>query len=96
MDPHIRLERNDGVLTQEVGGTRVLLDPDGGRYYSLDEISGRIWDLCDGSRDVADVIATVQDEYEAEPERIERDVMRFLDEMVAERLLVVAAGAGGG
>jgi hypothetical protein len=90
MDPSLRLEHNEAVLTQQVGGTRVLLDPDEGRYYSLDDVSGRIWDLCDGSRDVREVIATVEDEYEAEPGVIEHDVQVFLSELLAERLLVVA------
>ena len=90
MDPRLRLEHNEAVLTQQVGGTRVLLDPDEGRYYSLDEVSGRIWDLCDGTREVREVIATVEDEYEAEPGMIEHDVEVFLSELLAERLLVVA------
>ncbi|HEX5760474.1 MAG TPA: pyrroloquinoline quinone biosynthesis peptide chaperone PqqD [Thermoanaerobaculia bacterium] len=94
MDPRTRLERNERVLTQQVAGTRVLLDPDSGRYYALDEISGRVWDLCDGSRDIGDIVTTLQDEYEAEPETVEHDVRRFLADMLAERLLAVAAAPG--
>ncbi len=90
MNPRLRLEHNEAVLSQEVGGTRVLLEPDEGRYYSLDEISGRIWDLCDGTREVREVIAAVEEEYESEPGVIEHDVEAFLSELLAERLLVVA------
>jgi coenzyme PQQ biosynthesis protein PqqD len=86
--PESRLRRRDRVLTQRAAGQWILLDLDGGQYYALDEVSGRIWDLCDGSRDVTALVAALCQDYEAPAETVEADVLSFLGEMVEEKLVV--------
>ena len=83
-----RFRRRDRVLVQSVAGKQVLLDLDDGQYYALDEVSGRIWDLCDGANSVAAVVDTVCREYDAPAETVEEDVVAFLGEMVDEKLLL--------
>ena len=91
--PESRLRHRERVLTQRAGDSLVLLDVDGGEYFALDEVSGRVWDLCDGERDVASVIAAVSAEYDAPVETIHEDVQEFLQEMVDANLLVVVQGS---
>jgi len=79
-----------GVLHQEVSGTVVLLHPHSGRYFSLEEVSMRVWELCDGSRTVAEIVATVHAEYDAPVEEVEEDVVSLLDELAEEKLLTTA------
>lgn len=87
--PESRLRHRERVLTQRAGDSLVLLDVDGGEYFALDEVSGRVWDLCDGLRDVTAIIAAVGTEYDAPVETIRTDVQEFLQEMVDANLLVV-------
>jgi coenzyme PQQ biosynthesis protein PqqD len=89
--PETRLRHGDRVLAQRAEDSLVLLDLEGGEYFALDEVSSRIWDLCDGTRDVASVVAALSSEYEAPLETIEEDVQELLKEMVDENLLVVQA-----
>jgi coenzyme PQQ biosynthesis protein PqqD len=91
IEPESRLRRRDRVLVQSAADQRILLDLDGGQYYALDEVSGKVWELCDGSRDVAAVIAAVCQDYDAPPEVIEEDVRAFLEELVHEKLVVAQA-----
>jgi hypothetical protein len=77
----------DRVAVQRVDGQAILLHVDTGRYYSLDEVSGQIWDLCDGNHSVAAITAEVCREYEAPADAVERDVLAFLMKMAEERLL---------
>jgi coenzyme PQQ biosynthesis protein PqqD len=91
--PESRLRRRDRVLTQRAAGQWILLDLDGGQYYALDEVSGRIWDLCDGSRDVAGLVNALCADYDAPAETVEADVLAFLGEMVEEKLVVGDAEA---
>jgi hypothetical protein len=61
---------------------------DSGNYYALDEVSGRIWDLCDGDHSVSAMIETICQEYEAPAaDDIEADILDFLGEMAEERLV---------
>ncbi len=89
--PEDRLRRRDRVLVQRAADKQILLDLDGGQYYALDEVSGQVWDLCDGTRSVATVIETVCRSYDAPPEVITEDVWSFLEELIDEKLIIVEA-----
>ncbi len=94
-----RPRRRDGLLAQRAADSRVVLDPANGQYYALDEVSGRIWDLCDGSRSVAELIDALAAEYDAPREEIETDALAFLAELAGEGLILregrAAQGARG-
>lgn len=91
IDAESRFRRKDRVLTQRAAGKWVLLNLDDGQYYALDEVSGRIWELCDGSRNVSAVVAAICEDFEAEPETVEADVLAFLGELVDEKLVLPAS-----
>lgn len=82
IEPDLRLRRREGLLTQRADDTWVVLDPEDGSYYALDEVSGRIWDLCDGTRTVAALVEAICAEYDAPAETITSDVLEFLSELV--------------
>jgi coenzyme PQQ biosynthesis protein PqqD len=84
----IRFRQKEGLLSQRAAETRVLLDPADGNYFALDDVSGRIWDLCDGNRTVAQVVETLCAEYDAPRETVEADVLEFLGEMLTEGLVM--------
>ena len=82
-------KRNEQVIAQTVDGTRVLLNLASGEYYTLDDGVGfRIWELCDGSHTVPQLISKIAEEYDASPENIEADVLELLEEFVNEELLL--------
>jgi hypothetical protein len=89
IDAQSRLRRRERVLTQTAAGTLVLLDLDGGQYYRLDEVSARVWELCDGEHGLGGIVEAISAEYDAPVETIYEDVLEFLEEMVDEKLLVV-------
>ena len=74
----VRPSRKTRVLTQRAADTVVLLDPDSGEYFSLDDVGGRIWELCDGTRTVAEIAAILSTEYDADAADIEDDVSELL------------------
>ncbi len=88
IDAQSRPRRRERVLTQTAAGTLVLLDLDGGQYYSLDEVSARVWELCDGEHGVEGIVEAISAEYDAPVETIYEDVLAFLEEMLDEKLLV--------
>jgi hypothetical protein len=84
-----RLRRRDGILAQEANGQTVLLRLNDGGYYALDEVGARVWELCDGSRAVSDVIAALCSEFDAPESTIRADVLEFIGDLRREQLLVV-------
>ena len=85
--PDARPRRRERVLVQQAAGQCILLDVDSGNYYALDEVSGRIWELCDGDHSVSAMVEAIREEYEAPVEDVEADVLSFLGEMADERLV---------
>jgi hypothetical protein len=79
--------QTDQVIGQDISGTLVLLNIPNGQYYSLNELGGRVWALCDGIRTVSEIIDLIRDEYDAPVERIQDDVMALLRELAQEHLV---------
>jgi coenzyme PQQ biosynthesis protein PqqD len=86
-----RVRRQDGVLAQQAHGQTVLLRLDDGGYYALDDVGTRIWELCDGGRAVAEIVALLSEEFDAPETVVQADVLEFIDDLRRERLLVLDA-----
>jgi hypothetical protein len=82
--------RAERVLAQRTADTLVLLDVDGGEYYTLDEVGARVWELCDGSLTVTQVASKLAEEFDAPLEEIRGDVKELLAELADEKLVVYA------
>ena len=93
MDGDSRPRRRSDVLAQAAGDTVILLTPDSGEYFTLNEVGGRIWELSDGSRSVAEIVAVLAEEYDAPRDEIQADALDVLSQLAQERL--VTDGAAG-
>lgn len=82
-----RLQRREGILKQAAAGTIVLLNVDDGGYFALDELGGRVWDLCDGSRMVSEIVGILEHEFDAPTEILERDLCELLTDLANENLV---------
>lgn len=88
MELHERPRRADDVVWRrgESDGV-VVLNPNDGQYFSLDDVAGRIWDLCDGSRTVSEIAELLSAEYDAPAGEIGNDALVLLDELGREGLV---------
>jgi Coenzyme PQQ synthesis protein D (PqqD) len=82
------LRRKEEVIAQENSGALVLFNMDDGQYYSLNEIGARIWELCDGTRSVGQVVSILCSEYESPAETVHSDALELLEELVLEGMLM--------
>ena len=78
------------VMARQVGEECVMLDLASGTYFGLDPVGARVWQLLVERRPLDEVCATLAEEFDAPQERIEQDVRRLLDELVALGLAVRA------
>jgi pyrroloquinoline quinone biosynthesis protein D len=83
-----RLRRVEGVLAQEAHGETVLLRLSDGAYYTTGAVGARVWELCDGTRGIDQVISVVHAEFDAPAEVVRADVVAFARDLVAEGLLL--------
>ncbi|MBE3519178.1 MAG: PqqD family peptide modification chaperone [Firmicutes bacterium] len=83
-----RLRESLMVVPDESGEFFYIYDEDNGRIKVVNQTGKRILDLCDGSRDIAEIVAALTNEFEGPPDRIESDVRGFISQMITEGLVV--------
>lgn len=86
----IRPRRNEQVIAQKATNDFLLFNLEDGNYYSLNEVGYRIWELCDGSRTVGQIVDLLAAEYEAPAETLKEDALALIQELRDGKLIVEA------
>lgn len=76
-------------MASEIGGETVILGLTAGRYYGLDAVGARIWQLLQAPTAVGDVTRRIASEYDVDLSRCEADLLALLDKMVHAGLVEV-------
>ena len=77
------------VLSQEIEGETVVLDLRSERYYVLDDVGTRMWQLLTALGDPAAVCARMLDEYEVDAESLQRDLAALIAKLVESGMIEV-------
>lgn len=86
-----RVTLSPEVLFRELDGEAVMLDLETERYYGLDEVGTRIWQLFAENGETEAVIAQMLAEYEVDEERLREDLAVLLGELAEAGLIHVDA-----
>jgi coenzyme PQQ biosynthesis protein PqqD len=81
-------QRKAQVIAQKASNDFLLFNMRDGNYYSLNEVGCKIWELCDGTRTVAQLIAALATEYDAPAEILTSDVLELLEELQNGKLIL--------
>jgi hypothetical protein len=81
--------RGGEPVDAEVDGTIVMMSLRQGKYYGLDGVGSRIWQLIASPRKVSELCEALGTEFDVEPAVCERDVIEFLEELAREGLIEV-------
>ena len=77
----------DDVVFRELDGEAVVLNLDTGIYFGLDAVGTRIWRLIEERKPLRIVLDTLIDEYEASPDRLQSDLLAFVERLNGKGLL---------
>jgi hypothetical protein len=87
MQVEARPRRVEAIVWRRGDDGVVVLNPNDGNYFSLDDVGGRVWELCDGRHTVTEIATTLGEEYDAPIADISRDVLDLLAELRGEGLV---------
>ena len=76
-----------GLTAANLGDEAVLLDANSGRYYGLNELGARIFELIRTPSLVEEVKSTLLQEYKVEEAQLEKDLLEFLNGMAQRNLI---------
>ncbi|TKX47228.1 PqqD family protein [Halorubrum sp. SD690R] len=77
----------DDALSTTIDGETVILHPDVGKYYGLNEVGTFVWELLQEPRSVDELCREVVDAYEVDRDRCRSDVEDLLVELVEKDLV---------
>lgn len=82
-----RFRHAKGVVSTRQCDTTVLLDVNGGVYYTLNEVGGRIWELVGVGESVAEIVERLAGEFEATVEVLAADTAAMVERLLGARLV---------
>jgi hypothetical protein len=80
-------KKNPSVKWKRTGATGILLNLVTGEYFEVDETALAIWNLIDGKTSAEGMAVKLARSYAAPPERVQKDVVRFLSELGKRNLV---------
>jgi Coenzyme PQQ synthesis protein D (PqqD) len=84
-----------GQVSCDLADEVVILTLKTGMYYGLDAVGAKIWHFIQEPRTAPELRDALVQEYEVEPGRCERDLLRLLQTLAANGLIEVTDDAGG-
>lgn len=67
----------------------LVVDVKGGLLYPLNSVGARIWDLCDGARNVDEIIDVLAAEFAAPETTIRSDAIEFIERLADAKLVSI-------
>jgi hypothetical protein len=82
--------RADGFLVSDMGGEKVMMSIQSGKYYNLGQSGGVIWEHLAAATTVTEIVSKICEEYEIDREACLSQVSVFLQQLAEQGLIVSA------
>jgi hypothetical protein len=77
------LSRHDDTLYAPVGGEEaVMLSVEAGRYYGLNAVAKRIWELLETPKTIVQLCTQLSEEFEVDARTCEAEVLKFAQDLI--------------
>ena len=83
------VQRNEELLTSNIGEEVVMMSIENSAYYGLDPVGSKIWDMLAEPVRVSVLCERLRERFDVSPEQCQKDVLKFLIEMYEEEMLLV-------
>ena len=82
-----KYQKNPEILAADMNGETVMMEIQGGKYYSIGEIGGYIWKLLVEPISIDDLVDKLICEYDVERAQCKTDVEEFIEELKKRNLI---------
>ncbi len=88
-------KRKPSTIHERFGEETVIINLETGNYFSAVGIASDVWELVGDGVSEAAIVRRIKGEFVGDGDQIERDIGRFLDQLVEESLVVAEAAPNG-
>ena len=79
--------RNEETISGKLHDEQVVLDIEKSKYFSLNPVATRIWEILEQAFELDELIRLLMEEYDVELDQCTVETKAYLDEMVKLRLV---------
>ncbi|MFZ5746784.1 MAG: PqqD family peptide modification chaperone [Pseudomonadota bacterium] len=87
------IARADGLMAAEAGDELLMMNVDLGRYFNLNAVGARVWELLETPTTLDRLVEALTAEYSVSPDIARAEVTAFLKELHARGLVKVGDAA---
>ena len=84
------ISKNLQIISSKMDNEVVMMSVEKGNYYGLNRVGSEIWEKLTEPTTVAGLCEKLQQEFNVEKDQCERDVIKYLEKLVEEGLILVA------
>lgn len=84
------VSKNLEIDDTDLDGEKVMMDLDKGKYFMMNEVGSRIWDIIEEPIKVNKIIETLTSEYEIDSKTCEDTVVDFLGRLNNAELISIS------
>jgi hypothetical protein len=75
------------ILFRQLQEESVLLEPESGQYFGLNETGTRMWSLLAQHGRIELALAELRSQYDVPFERLQEELLEFVDQLASQNLL---------
>lgn len=90
-----RVVASSGQVSTLLGNETVILGGTQGKYFGLNAVGTRVWELLEKPTDVRSIVAVIVEEYEVPEAAAASDVLKLIGDLLANGLVVTGADVPG-
>lgn len=75
------VSRRNDIDTTDLNGEIVMMDLEKGRYFSLNGVGSRIWEIIEEPIGINKIVDCLLEEYDVNRNECEENVLEFLDKL---------------
>ena len=70
-----------GMVASDLDGKKVMMNIESGKYFGLDSVGSRIWELIEKPLAFNELVLELLKEYDIEEKTCQQDVLAFLNKL---------------
>lgn len=84
------IQLDPSLLYSKIGDEIVLLTIESGKYFKVDPIGSRIWELIKEPCTIEKICSQLVEEYDVSPDQCLKETLPFLEKLREDQLILVS------
>lgn len=82
-------QRKKELLSSRMDQEIVMMHPENGKYFSLNPIATRIWELLITPKTIDDVVNNLLSEFDVEPQICKNETKEFIEKLIEKNIIEI-------